>query len=565
MADSLSPRPSTPDEQLVELLAVAEPIVAGMAKRFPRVDRDDMESAAMEAVWRCFERQDESKGDVLHYVRRSVRRACLMQARGHGRREKREQTATCDPVTFDGDSAAETATDPTLAIEAEDLWSFAVAGLDEVTAEVVLKVQRDDMSRSEAAAELSLTEVEISRRLFESRPIVRRALGQFHHPAARGGFYPMPHSLTAASCNVSAAALQKAVALALPVAKKTTPMEVLKNFRLVGEGGKLEIHATDSEMYLVAEVDQATIGGGMFETLVPAAKFGEILRLINGKESIDLTVDDNLVIRSGADEWKLNVADAAEFPPEAAFAGDDPLSVPGGVLRRVIDHVAFVCDKTSSLYVLGGVLFERDADSLVFAATDSRQLSVERLVIAPSEPRAADAPPVVPAKAMQVLRALCPDGEADVEVMLTSNTAAFRSEGWRLQTRLMQGRFPRYRTVIPPDTPKNVSIPAAPFLKAVEKARVTTAEETRGIDLYFLSDGTLKIKAASQDLGVAEVQLPVACDFDLVITLDVTLIAGFLKHAGDDVIDFGFTDGDSQLKATVGSWTFIIMPLSRDR
>ncbi|QDT35649.1 DNA polymerase III subunit beta [Stratiformator vulcanicus] len=346
-----------------------------------------------------------------------------------------------------------------------------------------------------------------------------------------------------------------------------TPKEILKNVRIIAENGTATLIGTDSEIgvrYEIPEVHVEEPG----ETLVPAGRFSQILRELT-EDDFHLSIEDGGVwIRCGHSEFRLSPEDVADFPPVPSFEETAYLAMPGGVLKEAIRRTVIATDTESTRYALGGVLLEAATDRVTFAATDSRRLSV---VEAPCRQEGTvesnNAGPVVPSKAMQLIERSITDEDAEVALALHENDAVMRVGQCTISSRLVQGRFPKYRAVIPDETPITIEMVAGPLYSAVRQAQIVTNDESRGVDFKF-ADGTLTLQSIAADVGQSKIELPIPYDGEaLTITFDPRFVADVLRILDNDTaFTLHLTDGDSQAVIRVGdSFTYVIMPLSRDR
>jgi len=353
------------------------------------------------------------------------------------------------------------------------------------------------------------------------------------------------------------------------VVPSRTPKDILKNVKLVADGDSATLTGTDSEVgirYTISGVEVEKPG----ETLLPAQRVMSILRELT-EEQLTIEVNDGKVrITSGHSEFKLSPEDPAEFPPVAAFDQEAYFAVPGSSLREAIRRTLFATDVESTRYALGGILVEPGKDGLTLAATDSRRLAVVEVpctkVGDPSGGPTAGA--VIPSKAMSLIeRSIAGAEDADVWIALRNNDVLIKSGNGTIVSRLVEGRFPKYRQVIPAESPIAIDMVAGPFHSAVRQAQIVTSDESRGVDFTF-ADGNLTLQSQAADIGASRIEMPIAYDGEsLTITFDPKYVADFLRILDPETgFTLSLTDGESQAVARVGDgYTYVIMPLSRDR
>jgi DNA polymerase-3 subunit beta len=234
------------------------------------------------------------------------------------------------------------------------------------------------------------------------------------------------------------------------------------------------------------------------------------------------------------------------------------------LIRRTI----FATDNESSRYALGGVLLELAADKVTAVGTDGRRLAkMEVAARSVGGHQSGESMTIVPAKAMQLVERSLTDGDAEIQVAARANEILIKSPRATIYSRLVEGRFPKWRDVFPnrAGTVK-IEISIGPLYSAVRQAMIVTSEESRGVDFTFDS-GTLVLSGRAAELGQSRVELPVAYDgAPLSITLDPRYVNDFLKVLDPEkTFTLELKDAES---AAVGhtddGYGYVIMPLARD-
>jgi DNA polymerase-3 subunit beta len=184
------------------------------------------------------------------------------------------------------------------------------------------------------------------------------------------------------------------------------------------------------------------------------------------------------------------------------------------------------------------------------------------------EGAAATSATIVPTKSMQLIERAITDADAEVQLAARENDILVRSPRVTVYSRLVEGRFPRWRDVFPQrsDTAK-ISMTVGPLHAAVRQAMIVTSDESRGVDFKF-ADGALVMAARVADVGQARVELPISYSGPpLGIMLDPRFVVDFLKvlDPQDNVI-LDIKDSDSAaVLSTDDGYGYVVMPLARDR
>ncbi len=337
---------------------------------------------------------------------------------------------------------------------------------------------------------------------------------------------------------------------------------LISNVHATLSRGAIRLRATDKDVAIVIDLEADSFDPA--EVMLPVKRLSAILAESTA-EKVEIVVEEkNITVKSDTGKFRLATEDARDFPAVAASGFDNCIKIPSAVLRKLVHRTAFATDVASTRYALGGVLFEIGDSDLVCAATDSRRLAVANAAAA-FHGEQKFKPAVIPMKLLRLVEKL-PEG--DVEIEITDNSAFFRCGGVSCSGRLVEGRFPRYRDVIPKNGKLTVNVIASKMLSAVRQAMIVTDEESRGVD--FTIDGNeMRLASSGAMIGSSEIRfdIEVAKSHDkLTVTMDPKYVSDMLKAVpAEDVVSISFVDADTAVVFRHGeTYLYVNMPLSRD-
>lgn len=346
-----------------------------------------------------------------------------------------------------------------------------------------------------------------------------------------------------------------------------TPKDVLRNVYMhVGSKG-VELVGTDQEVgirYSVEGVTTTSTG----EALLPTARVSSILRELQDDQFEIQVEEQSLTINAAGSKFRLASEDPRDFPPVPEFDATDYFKIPAAVFRQIIRRTSFATDLESTRYALGGLLVEFEDGKVTVAATDSRRLAVATAACeAEGSPRAPEKTTVVPTRAMALLeRSVDADAEF-VDIAVRDNDVLMRSGRCVIYSRLVEGRFPKYRDVIPTTGAVSIPLTGGPFHAAVRQGQIVTDEESRGVDFTF-ANALLTLSSRAQDVGESKIELPIEYDHEEIrITFDPRYVSDFLKVlTPETLVDLQLTSSEHAAVFRVeDSYTYVIMPLSQNR
>lgn len=362
--------------------------------------------------------------------------------------------------------------------------------------------------------------------------------------------------------------LSAAFQLAAAVAPARSPKPILQNVKLeVGKDGAV-LTATDLEVGVrttVAGVTADAPGSALLST----QRFGQILRE-SGDAILKIETDGrSTIVRGERSEFRLPAENPDEFPAVAQFTEAGYLDVPARLLRELIRRTVFATDNESSRYALGGVLLEFAGGELTAVGTDGRRLAVMKgPANAVGGYKGGEGTTIVPTRAMQFIERSITDGDAEVQIASRGNDILVRTPRAVMYSRLVEGRFPKWRDVFPKrEGSKKIPLVVGPVYQGVKQAAIVTSEESRGIDFTF-GEGKLVLSGRAAETGQSRVELPIAYDGpNVTIALDPRYVGDFFRVLDTEKnFTLEIKDGDSAaIFSTDDGYGYVVMPLARDK
>jgi len=235
------------------------------------------------------------------------------------------------------------------------------------------------------------------------------------------------------------------------------------------------------------------------EASVDAQRFARIVAACGA--TIELAIKKTtLEIRSAGGRWEVGLNDSRPAMVEEKREGH--VVAPGVVVDAMARVIHATGSDAGSRYALQGVRLERVDHRWRAIATDGRRLSV----CGGDRQTAADGEWLVPARLAKTLISVF-GGAKDGAIGTGSNSIAMTSGEWTVAGRLLEGRFPKWRDVIPA-LPHSVSVPAHELREML--ARVKGCSQEAKIELS-IADGALRA-AAVDETAQAEAEIIVPSD-----------------------------------------------------
>ncbi|MEO5918101.1 MAG: DNA polymerase III subunit beta [Candidatus Limnocylindrales bacterium] len=282
-------------------------------------------------------------------------------------------------------------------------------------------------------------------------------------------------------------------------ARSTLP--VLANVLLRTEDAGLKLTATNLEIGITYWVPGKIESDGA--TTVPAKLLTDLVNSLQGGDRIDLDLGpgETLDLRCGRFASHLKGIDAEEFPAIQTTGERPTTRIAQNVLREALEQTAFAAATDEARPILTGVLCRFEGGSLTLAAADNYRIAVKTIPILDT---VTDTSVVVPARALTELMRVLADSDSPVEIVLAQarNQILFHLEGIDLVSRLIDGQFPNYQSVMPQAHTTRAILDREELLRAVRPAALIAHESANIVKLQVGGDGEPGITvSASAEIG----------------------------------------------------------------
>lgn len=294
---------------------------------------------------------------------------------------------------------------------------------------------------------------------------------------------------------------------------------------------------------------------------VPARKFLDICRGLPDGAEISFTLEsDRVLVRSGRSRFSLSTLPASDYPNLDDWKSDVEFTLPQATLKRLIEATQFSMAHQDVRYYLNGMMFETEGEELRTVATDGHRLAVC------SMPVGQKLPPhdvIVPRKGvLELLRLL--DNTNDVRLQIGSNNIRAHVGDFIFTSKLVDGRFPDYRRVLPKNPDKTLEANCDELKQAFSRAAILSNEKFRGVRLH-LNENQLKITANNPEQEEAEEILDVRYGgTDLEIGFNVSYVLDVLNALKCEEVRMLLTDSVSSVQledCDDVSAAYVVMPM----
>lgn len=354
--------------------------------------------------------------------------------------------------------------------------------------------------------------------------------------------------------------------IASALAPSRSPKDVLNNVKIEAEGDCVVLMATDLEAGVRLEVDDVQVQAPG-RALLSVQRVGNILRESSDEYLTVETTPNSLDILGQHSEFHLPISNADEFPTVAKFAEESYFELPAGLFRELVRRTVFATDTESTRYQLGGVLFEIEANTITAVATDGRRLAcMKGTGNSVNQYQPSGASTIVPTKTLQLIERSLSDKDETVQIAARSNDILLRTNRCTIFSRLVEGRYPNWRMVVPSSQGRTrIEGLSGPFFTAIRQASIVADPDSRGVEFTF-ADGTLVAAAKTADVGQSRVEIPISYTGEPIhITMDARFVSDFFKVLDADKTFYLDVSNNTEpaLFLTDDEFCYVVMPMSK--
>lgn len=324
--------------------------------------------------------------------------------------------------------------------------------------------------------------------------------------------------------------------------EKRQTMPALSNLLLETNESGFSLTATDLEITLKAEIAYPVEENG--RATVPARKLLDICKALPEDASISLDLGDNKgSIKAGRSRFTLACLPADEFPSLEDITASKVFRLPQRILKKLIDKTAFAMANQDVRYYLNGLMLEVGKDQLVAVATDGHRLSLAQAVCEIDTESSQQV--ILPRKGVGELQRLLDDSEEEIEIHIGVNHLRVIKGSISLTSKLIDGRFPDYKRVVPQDSQNKLATDRQALKTALSRASILSNEKFRGVRLE-LSDGLLKIQAHNSEQEEAQEEMEVDYKgISMEVGFNVQYILDVLNSLSGNLVEIDLRDANS--------------------
>jgi DNA polymerase-3 subunit beta len=367
--------------------------------------------------------------------------------------------------------------------------------------------------------------------------------------------------------------LNKALNTVGKVVNKNTTLPILNNVLLKTNKNGLQLSATNLEIAVNYWIGGKTEEEG--EITVPTKLFANFIsNLPNGNVEIK-TREDMVNIKCNGYKINIKGVDAREYPLSPKIDAVPFLKIKSEIFKKALSQVIPAISVSESRMEITGVLLDFSdikKNKIVLVSTDSYRLAERTLKVSPEnisqealEVLGDLRSVIIPRNTVQELVRDLGEGDEVLDIVISENQIVFTFGSANILSRLIEGRYPDYRQIVPEKFMASAIINVKDISNAVRISGFFSASSNNSVKFHLGSDNKVEISSEASEIGNnnAKIEAKITGKELEVVYNYKYLMDGLNSIIGDEVVlDANDENSPSVIKSSKDdNFIYIIMPI----
>tara|TARA_B100000242_G_C43006790_1_gene467924 strand:+ start:257 stop:1372 length:1116 start_codon:yes stop_codon:yes gene_type:complete len=288
------------------------------------------------------------------------------------------------------------------------------------------------------------------------------------------------------------------------IVEKKNTLPILSNVLIQLKNKKLSIIATDLDIIFYDEItDVKVLNEG--STTTSAAILYDILRKIssNSELNFDLKSENKLSLKSQNSDFNLLCLPTDNFPTFTDEFEDQEILIDNKKFLKLLNKTRISISNDDTRHYLNGIFIHlteaHGRNFLTGVATDSHRLSSCSLEV---ENIDNFSPLILPRKTVFQLCSLLTENSDKLVIQTSENKIRFSLGKMKLISKVIDGKFPDYKKVVPVNNDKVLTVSSKDFISSIERVASVSLDGKEGVKLSINKDNVqLSVNSANSGEG----------------------------------------------------------------
>ena len=288
------------------------------------------------------------------------------------------------------------------------------------------------------------------------------------------------------------------------VVEKKNTLPILSNVLLQLKDKKLSIVATDLDIIFYDEISNVKIINEG-STTTSAAILYDILRKISSDSELnfELKSENRLSLKSENADFNLLCLPTDNFPTFADEFEGREISLNNNRFLKLLNKTRISISNDDTRHYLNGIFLHlteaHGRNFLTGVATDSHRLSSSSLEVDKMNDFTSI---ILPRKTVFQLCTLLNEAKDPLIMQTSDNKIKFTLGNIKLISKVIDGKFPDYKKVVPTQNDKTLVVSSKDFINSIERVASVSLDRKEGVKLLINKDNVqLSVNSANSGEG----------------------------------------------------------------
>ncbi|MDF9277529.1 DNA polymerase III subunit beta [Arthrobacter sp. EH-1B-1] len=315
------------------------------------------------------------------------------------------------------------------------------------------------------------------------------------------------------------------------------PVPVLSGLLIKAGAGSLSLASFDYEISARLEIAADVAEEGTI--LVSGRLLADICRSLPSAPVEVETDGSKVTLTCRNSRFNLATMPEAEYPELPALPEVSGV-VDGDAFAEAVSQVIIAASRDDTLPILTGVRMEIEEDLITFLATDRYRLALRELSWKPTNPGISTSALVKAKTLSEVAKTLGGSGDLNIALSDNSELIGFESGGRRTTSLLVDGDYPKIRSLFPDSTPIHATVETSLLVEAVRRVSLV-AERNTPVRLAFSAGQVVLDAGTGEDAQASEAIEATLDGEDITVAFNPHYLSEGLGAFSSRFVRFSFT------------------------
>jgi DNA polymerase-3 subunit beta len=359
--------------------------------------------------------------------------------------------------------------------------------------------------------------------------------------------------------------LKRIIGLSERAAQKNSTLPVLSCLLLETKKNILMVKATNLDVGIEAFVPAKSDGD--WSVAVPAHTISSFVSQLNDQDGVVKMelASGNLHITSKRSKVTIKTVSPEDFPSIPRVSDSKKTSLSSEVLVKGLKSVWYSASISSVKPELSSVYIYKNAENLVFAATDSFRLAEKKMKL-PNNTVFEDI--LIPLKNISDIIRILESANSDVTINSNKNLISFEIEGVYLTSRVIDGTFPDYRQIVPKGYTTEAVALKQDVINSIKVSNVFTDKFNQVRFIIDPKGKSFEIQTKNSDIGENATAVDAALSGEKVeINFNGKYVSDCFQSVDADSVSFQLSGLNKPMvirpASGDGTFMYLVMPMNR--